>query len=179
LEDRVSKPPRIVPLAERLAALEAQERDIERRIAQDIVRRPGKRGPEKIHASQNLQLVGFVADPEDMPALEAALVRALGPRARGNKRHGIAGRYAALVQAFFELQARGIKLPRNKSLSAKAVRAGLGDVLQDLGLIGADFNAAELLARNSRKRQSVANNLDRVFSRIADAVENTPAKIKS
>ncbi len=174
----MSNTPSIVPIAKRLEALEAQEREIERRIAQDIARRPGKRGPEKLHAGRPLQLVGFVADPEDMPALESALVRALGPRARGNKRHGGAGRYAALVQAFFELQARGIKLPRNKSLSAKAVRAGLGDVLQDLGLIGADLNAAELLARNSRKRQDVANKLDRVFSCIADAVENTPAKIR-
>lgn len=163
-----------VPIANRLAALEAEAREIERLIAQEIDAAPSKPGPKKAAATERDEARpawGLCADPEAMLAREAALLQALGPRTRGNVRWGSAALYAAVVQCFFELRARGVTLPRGKSLSVAALRAGLGEVLVQFGYL----RDAELDALTERgtgeQRRKLADRLDHVFTRVADAVE--------
>lgn len=182
----MSNTPSIVPIAKRLEALEAQEHEIERQIEQELEQRQKKRGPEPTPMRGGVEAV-FIADTvEERDRLTRAYIEAVGPKTRGNRRLGRMRLYADLVSCFAELQRRGIKLPRNKSLSAAACVTfcglgpgdgnGLGDVLRAHNLTTA---SDEMLRANGRARQKISNALDRVFSRVADALErNTPAKIR-
>lgn len=114
----------------------------------------------------------LTADSEEtLDALIAAHARAVGKRERGNKRLGAARLYADLVQEFHTLHRKGITLPRNKSLSRNAlVHSNLGDVLRKHGYT---TETDEALIKNGAKRRALAHRLDRVFARVAEAVEKT------
>lgn len=96
---------------------------------------------------------------------------AIGKRARGNSRIGRTLMYAELLQHFILLKRNGITLPRNKSLSAKACQYGLPEILRRHECT--DLSDKVLL--NGIKRKQLADKMDRIFSRIADVIENTPA----
>jgi hypothetical protein len=91
----------------------------------------------------------------------------IGKRARGNKRIGKTELYADLIMHFSLLKRRGIPLPRNKRLSAKACQHGLGEILRRHGCM--QFSDTEL-ARNGEKRQGVAARMDRIFAHVASIV---------
>lgn len=144
---------------------------IQRQIEQHNFRLP-KPGPQPAHPK-----VGFVpalcADSEaELLGLMRSFSKSVGPVLRGNKRLGRAALYADLIQYFYLLRQRDITLPRNKSLSAKACAYGLGVILRKHGCTEFSDNRLET---NSRSRQEVASKMDRIFSRVAEAVENNPA----
>ena len=81
--------------------------------------------------------------------------------------------FAALVSDFYHLKKIGIKLPRNKNLSLQAMQHGLARTLMEFNLT--DQNEDVLLspkAEGVTARRNIAFSRDRVFARVADAVEN-------
>jgi hypothetical protein len=114
----------------------------------------------------------FVASSsEQLDKLLRMLQIAVGSRVQGNKRIGKARLYADLIQHFVLLKMKHISLPRNKSLSRKAMQHGLGEILRSHGYTS---RSDEYLLTNSRARQEIANKLDRIFSRVAAVVEDKP-----
>ena len=98
----------------------------------------------------------------------------LGPRTPGNKRWGRTPLYADLVENFRKLRSLGIALPKGKSLSKKALRMGLGDILRKHGCTELTERTLE---KNTKKRNDLANKMSRVFGRVSEAIEKNPAKI--
>jgi hypothetical protein len=150
-----------------LAEIAKHERTIELYKANNPQRGPEPR-PKKAAPAPAL-----VADTEqELNELTQAFKAAIGNHARGNRRLGRKRLYAALIQDFYRLKKLGINLPRNKSLSRKATMYGLAETLFSHGitqesesLITSKSSAGVAL----RKRIAMAN--DRVFRRVADAVE--------
>lgn len=131
-----------------------------------------KRGP-KPWVSQHAKRTTLMADTEkQFTDLLQALAKALGPKMRGNKRWGRLNLYAELVAYFYLLRQNRITLPKNKNLSKLACQYGLGGILRRHGCIK---QSDMLLMKNSIERNKVAGKMDRIFSRIAHAVDNTPA----
>lgn len=97
---------------------------------------------------------------------------AVGKKVRGNKRIGEKALYADLVKYFLLLEQHGVTLPRNKSLSKKACQYGLGEILRRHGCFDLSDNQ---LMKSGLIRNKISAKMDRIFSRIADSVENTPA----
>lgn len=131
--------------------------------------RPAKQRPYK-------QGAFFVADSaEELDALLRMYCHSVGPRGRGNRRHGATAFYGALVQCFYKLHRARITLPRGGSLSRSALMWGLAAVLVQYGHLRAD-SVARLLLRGD-ERGKLGHKLARVFDRVADAVEqDTPQK---
>ena len=149
----------------------AEAANVERKIAYYVLKNP-KRGPAPMRQAQQA-LVGFVTDSNaELDTLMLHFEAVVGPERRGNKRRGQQALYADLVAYFHLLKRRGITLPRNKSLSARAVALGLGEILRRHSYT---TDSDETLIRRGDRRQALADKLDRVFSRVAKVVENTPA----
>ena len=152
------------------AQLDAQILDAKARmlaIARHIELNP-KPGPAPVKRERTSFAVLTAADSTALEERVCAYGAAIGPKVRGNKRLGKKALYADLVVAFDMLRRQGIVLPRNKSLSKKAFQFGLGDVLR---LHGCTNQKDKLLVSNGGARKAVAVRMDRIFSRIADAVE--------
>lgn len=140
---------------------------IERKFARWKSNNPA-RGRPKSNRVQKSQWA-FVADSDnELDELLLALAVSIGPRQRGNKRIGQSDFYAAVVREFAKLKRWGITLPRNKSLSSRACQHGLGDVLREYGITTCNDN---VLAKNSKERQRIANRCDRSFTRVANALK--------
>lgn len=117
-------------------------------------------------------LAVFVADSlHELDVLHQAWHQAIGQPVRGNKRLGRPRLYADLVQHFTTLRRLGVTLPRGRSLSARACKYGLGDILRKHGCTR--YTDVELV-RNSVKRQALATKMNSVFNRVSDAVKSTP-----
>ena len=141
-----------------------------------------KRGPKPL--PRRVQHAVFIADSADeLDELNKALQLALGKKVRGNKRLGRKHIYAALVQSFHQLKKLGIKLPRNKHLSRKAMLHGLSETVVAYGLTNCSEEAIKSPKANGvDARLKLAHKHDRLFSRVADAIEgriehSPPAKI--
>lgn len=100
------------------------------------------------------------------------LATILGPRAC-NKRWGRIGFYADLMGDFEPLQALGITLPGNKSLSAAACSHGLADTLRKHG--HTRFTNKGLL-RSGRERRRIAKKLHSAFMRVRCELKKHPPK---
>lgn len=143
---------------------------LEREIAAYVFKHP-RRGPKKIYVRP--PFVMFITDNEDETTRQMLIfANAVGKKSRGNKRIGRAGLYAELVKYFLLLKRNNTTLPRNKSLSKKACLYGLGEILRRYNCCSESDN---LILRSGEKRNKIAAKMDRVFSRVADSVENTPA----
>lgn len=129
-----------------------------------------KRGPKPFRQSVPSVAIVVGETYSESELLYDALISAIGKPSKGNKRHGRRELYADLVMAFSYLQRLGITLPRNKSLSARACMHGLGEVLRRHGCTEESDQA---LIRNANGcRMRLGKTLDRVFSRVANALEN-------
>lgn len=156
-------------LPNQIQAQLAEVARIESCIARSINFRP-KRGPvPKICINKPLPCL--VSDMSGMDRLHRMYAAVVGTKYQGNKRIGSATLYADLLQYFIMLKRNGITLPRNKSLSVKACQLGLPDILRRHGRT--DLTDRALL--NSNNRKQIARKMDRIFSHIADVIENTPA----
>jgi hypothetical protein len=98
----------------------------------------------------------------------ARLSRALGPKGKGNSRHGRQFFYKQLLDVFQGLRHLGVTLPRNGSLSAEAVLHGVGQILIDHGYTR---HSVAGLCRNSTERYRLGHALRNVFGRVADEAE--------
>lgn len=138
-------------------------------LAREGARRARAKGGRPKGEKRPKPTIFFVAESEgEAAALAAAYMAALGPRGRGNKRHGAAALYSALVRNFSRLQRAGVTLPRGGSLSQRACALGLADVLIAHGyVLPAD---AERLLRNGEFRRRIGHKLAEQFGRVADAV---------
>lgn len=96
---------------------------------------------------------------------------ALGPRARGNKRHGYPRLYLDLLEVFVRLQRKGIALPKSGGLSAKAVREGVGQVLKDHNYTD---RTVDQLVKDFQERRRLGKVMKSVFGRLADSVVQFP-----
>ncbi len=117
--------------------------------------------------------ITFIADDEkSLNQCLAVYFNAVGKKGPGNKRLGKRELYADLVKYFLVLKQHGVTLPRNKSLSKRAFQFGLGVILR----CHKYTNLSDvLLLKSGLQRNKIAANMDRIFSRVADSVENTPA----
>lgn len=143
---------------------------IEREIENYLFRHP-RRGPKKIHI--RAPFIMFITDNEKDTTRHIQIFNnAVGKKVRGNKRIGKKALYADLVKYFLLLKRHGVTLPRNKNLSKKACQYGLGEILRRHERTSLSDN---LLMKSGSERNIIAANMDRIFSRVADCVENTPA----
>ena len=143
-------------------------------LAREGARRARAKGGRPKVEKRPKPTIFFVAESEgEAAALVTAYMDAVGPRVRGNKRHGATDFYAGLVRCFSRLQRAGVTLPRGGSLSQRACALGLADVLIAHGYV-LPADAGRLL-KNGEFRHRVGHKLARVFDVVADAVEkNTP-----
>ena len=118
--------------------------------------------------------VNLVADTEDqLTQMLGATNKAVGSKKRGNKRIGKTALYGDLIQYFTLLKQHGVTLPRGGSLSLAACNHGLGDILRSHRYLAPDQTDRAL--KNSKIREELGHKLARVFDRVAEAVESTPA----
>jgi len=143
-----------------------------------------KRGPQPV--PMRVQHAVLIADSADeLDELSKAFQLAVGKKVRGNNRLGRKHIYAALVQSFYHLKKLGIKPPRNKYLSRKATLHGLARTLVECGLTTLSEEVIKSSKANGvNARLKLASKHDRLFSRVADAVEgkiehSPPAKINN
>jgi len=130
-----------------------------------------KRGPKPIHIPT--PFIWFCADDEgDLNETVRVFTEAIGRKSRGNKRIGKLALYADLTKYFLLLKRHGVTLPRNKSLSKKACQYGLGEILRRHRCTVLSDN---MIMKSGDERNKIAARMDRVFSRVADVIENTPA----
>lgn len=147
---------------------------IEEGIAREIFKRP-KPGPARSSREPKTLIASFTANSESELERQLHVHRSvIGKKARGNKRIGRAELYADLVAHFMLLKHRGVTLPRNKSLSKKACEFGLGEILRRHG--STDLSDS-LILKSGTARNQIAAKMDRLFTRVAAEVENTPALI--
>ena len=94
----------------------------------------------------------------------------LGPKSVGNRRHTPkqAKLYADLLEAFYRLQEKKIRLPRGGSLSGKAVEESVWEVLYQHGRTSHSKNR---LIKDSAMRTRLGKAMKSVFARVADAIE--------
>ena len=115
--------------------------------------------------TKNKEFAIFVEDSEEELNKDLAiLARVIGSKTQGNKRLGKQKLYADLIKAFKNLKSLGITLPKNKSLSGRAIPHGLGEVLRTHGLTKLSDNA---LVKNPSERQRIANANSGIFERVA------------
>ena len=141
-----------------------------------------KRGPKPLpRRGQHAVLIADSAD--ELDELSKAFQLAVGKKVRGNNRLGRKHIYAALVQCFHDLKKLGIKLPRNKYLSRTATMHGLAETFVAYGLTHCSEEVIKSPKANGvDARLKLARKHDRLFSRVADAIEgrikhSPPAKI--
>jgi hypothetical protein len=111
----------------------------------------------------------YVEDSEqELDESLAIHAKVIGSKTKGNKRLGNEALYADLIQAFKTLKNLGITLPRNKSLSKKAISHGLGEVFRKHELTTLSDDA---LMKNSPERQRIANANNGIFERVASQID--------
>ncbi|TVT61041.1 MAG: hypothetical protein FHK80_00490 [Azoarcus sp. PHD] len=145
-----------------------------RQLARETEQAARSKGGRPRSATTHFENVLFAADTcSELSELERGYLDAVGPRSRGNTRHGERLWFADLVRCFYALQREGVTLPRGGSLSHAACALGLGDVLVKHGRVAPECLAR--LLRNGEYRRSVGHALARVFDRVANAVaKGTP-----
>jgi hypothetical protein len=117
----------------------------------------------------------FVTDSE--PALNALLEQhqqLIGMAYRGNKRRGKSYVYSVLLVFFCRLRANGITLPRNKSLSLKALELGIneltiGDFFRQYKYTTA--SDIELIRNSNHCRKKIAIKMNGLFTHVARIVD--------
>lgn len=130
LLDEVSKAQ--VPLQVRQQADEADQ--IIRRIAAYLITHP--RNGRPIDRRPYKPVPFFVADTADkLDELLLLHEQAMGPRTRGNKRHGQSALYADLVAFFVGIKLGGGKITVSKVLAKRLVTPALIEILRRHGYI--------------------------------------------
>lgn len=107
----------------------------------------------------------------EVDQLFAMLQDVLGPKTKGNKRHGYQRLYLDLLEVFLRLQRKGISLPRSGSLSAKAVREGVGEVLIKNSYTN---HTTDELIHDLNERRRLGKVMKSVFGRLADSIKGNP-----
>lgn len=118
-------------------------------------------------------ILGSTSDEVDrrLKNLEAIL----GKRICGNVRWGRVAQYAELMEKFERLQAAGITLPGNSSLSAKACKHRLGNWLRRYNYTRFSDNG---LVRSSAERRKICRTkCGSAFQQVRQVLENSPPKI--
>lgn len=145
-----------------------------------------KRGPIALPSDRKPDPALIAESEEELEDLVKAFKAAIGQKGRGNKRLGRKLLYAALVQNFYHLKKMGVRLPANKCLSRSATQHGLARTLVMFELVKEDESLImSHTAKGMALRRRIAASYDRVFTRVAGAVDgkltlkNPPAKIKS
>jgi hypothetical protein len=146
----------------------AQKKHIERRR---LIARPG--APRTGSQPRKIPTIVIGDSPEDLEDRLQSLGSVLGLRVAGKKRWGRTALFAELLTEFRKLEASGITLPRNKSLSVEALSMGLGDALRRHGCTNL---SDPVLRRDSRKRQFLANKMSRIFGDVHAAIRKYPCK---
>lgn len=128
-----------------------------------------KPGPEP--KPKNSRPYPFVAadTPEEADEIFRIAELALGPRDRGAKQWATPDLYIDLASYCLRLRKAGITLPRGGSLSKRAARCGLGDILRRHGYMHV-LESDEVLL-DSTRRGEVGKMLANQFGRVADAIE--------
>lgn len=131
-----------------------------------------KRGPKALPQATT-PAPSLIADSEEeLNDLLIAFQAAVGHKKPGNKRLGRKLLFAALVQNFCQLKKQGITLPSNKHLSRNATLHGLAQTLVTFGLANDDESVImSHSAEGVAARKKLAVSYDRVFTRVAHAVE--------
>jgi hypothetical protein len=143
-----------------------------KRLADDLELKP-KRGPVKLHHGREPGAALIADTEEELIEKTEAFIAAVGKKMPGNKRAGRMRMYAALVSDFYLLKKMGIILPRNKNLSLQSMQYGLARTLIEFNLT--DQPEEVLLSQKAKgvaARRKIAFSRDRVFARVADAVEH-------
>jgi hypothetical protein len=110
----------------------------------------------------------FFGDNKELLELKLKLLnQVIGPRAVGNNRYSRIQLYSELLDIFIDLKIRGIRLPKGGSLSAQAVRFGLGDFLIEYSYTS---HSIQHLVKDSSERIRVGKSLKSIFKRVADVV---------
>lgn len=130
-----------------------------------------KRGPKP--TKKLAPVIMFITDNEKDTARHMRIfINVVGKKVRGNKRIGKQALYADLVKYFLLLKRHGVTLPRNKSLSMKACQYCLGEILRRHNCTSLSDN---LLMKSGDARKIIVDRMDRIFSHVADCIENPPA----
>lgn len=146
----------------------AEAEKIEKTIKRNLENHPPA-GRPKTKESTDKKYPVYVENSEQ--ALDESLAihaKVVGSKTRGNKRLGKEALYADLIQAFKTLKELGITLPKNKSLSKKAIPHGLGEILRKHGLTTLSDDD---LMENSSERQLIANANNGIFERVAGQID--------
>lgn len=129
---------------------------------------------QKAYIKRNL----FIASShQEVSQIYSAYRRALGNPGRGNSRTGNERFYKDLILLFFRIKKSGINLPR-WNISKKHLRFGIYNVLKEHGYIP-DAVSEDLFYKNTSIRNWIHHKVERIFVRVASAIEKTPAKIES
>ncbi len=132
--------------------------------------RLGRPRCKKIKYKEPFTVVGeSQQEVEDKLAL---LQKILGPKAKGNKRHFHPQLYRDLLEVFLRLHRSGITLPKGGNLSVKAVREGVGQVLNACNYTD---KTADQLVKDSRERRRLGKVMKSIFGRVAEVVDSNPA----
>lgn len=160
-EPEVSEP--VIPAQVLVQVHHAKE--LQRRyIAQIEMGRAPK--PRRAHRQKPVFFFGDTRAEVDLQVETFSAI--MGPRTRGNKRHGRRSFYADLFSCLLTFNANGVTLPSSKNLSRKAIFLGLGDVLR--GHRYTKLSDAALM-KSSTSREKLARSIGRIFDRVSPIVK--------
>jgi hypothetical protein len=135
---------------------------IMRRIADYLITHPRKGRPKGRRSYKPVPV--FVADTDDkLDELMLLHAQAMGPRTRGNKRHGQSALYADLVTFFVGIKQGGEKITVSKVLAKRLVTPAFIEILRRHGYI----NNYSLTAQ---QRSVIGAQLESQLRRASDTV---------
>lgn len=126
------------------------------------------------HTEKLINHTIFVSnDPQECADMYVAYRVALGKNSVGNKKLGdISVLYKDLITCFFNFKNFGLTLPR-WHISKKHAQFGLFDILKAHGYIKDEISETDFFS-NPSIRKEIHHIVERIFVRVADAVEAKP-----
>ena len=127
-----------------------------------------------LHTEKSNNHTIFISnDPQESDNMRAAYLVVLGKNAVGNKRLGdISVLYKDLITCFFNFKNLGLTLPR-WHISKKHAQYGLFDILKAHGYIKDEISELDFFSDPSIRKE-IHHIVERIFVRVADAVEAKP-----